>query len=58
MGRDPLAGRTALVTGGSGGIGRAAALQLVALAFRTGRESAEHSPPRSQRKDTQRSHLY
>ena len=47
MGRDLLAGRTALVTGGSGGIGRALALQLaaegtaVALGFRTGRESAE-----------------
>src|SRR6266481_3337411 len=47
MGRDLLAGRTALVTGGSGGIGRALALQLVAegtavaLGFRTSRESAE-----------------
>src|SRR6266566_2629613 len=47
MGRDLLAGRTTLVTGGSGGIGRALALQLaaewaaVALGFRTGRESAE-----------------
>src|SRR5712691_1997924 len=49
MGRDLLAGRTALVTGGSGGIGRALALQLaaegtaVALGFRTGRESAEQT---------------
>ena len=47
MGRDLLAVRTALVTGGSGGIGRALALQLaaegtaVALGFRTSRESAE-----------------
>lgn len=47
MGRDLLAGRTALVTGGSGGLGRALALQLaaegtaVALGFRTSRESAE-----------------
>src|SRR6266566_2407947 len=47
MGRDLLAGRTALVTGGSGGIGRALALQLaaegtaVALGFRTSHESAE-----------------
>src|SRR6266404_3493167 len=47
MERDLLAGRTALVTGGSGGIGRALALQLaaegtaVALGFRTSRESAE-----------------
>src|SRR2546430_4510611 len=47
MGRDPLGGRTALVAGGSGGIGRALALQLaaegppVALGSRTSRESAE-----------------
>ncbi len=47
MGRDLLAGRTALVTGGSGGIGRSLALQLaaegtaVALGFRTSRKSAE-----------------
>src|SRR6266849_5092822 len=47
MGRDLLARRTALVTGGSDGIGRALALQLaaegtaVALGFRTSRESAE-----------------
>jgi 3-oxoacyl-[acyl-carrier protein] reductase len=47
MGPDLLAGRTALVTGGSGGIGGALALQLaaegaaVALGFHTGRESAE-----------------
>jgi NAD(P)-dependent dehydrogenase (short-subunit alcohol dehydrogenase family) len=44
MGPDLLAGRTPLVTGGSGGIGRALALQLAAEggpSFRTGREATE-----------------